>query len=503
VVCARNEEATIDQCLTSLERLRYPRYDVVCVDDGSRDRTAEIAGRHAVELVSDGHGGLCRARNMGLAHATGDVVAYIDADAYADPDWLTYLAVALDHPDAGAAGGPNWAPVGDPLLARCIGLAPGNPVHVLVDDERADHVPGCNMAFRRQRLLEVGGFDPVFRTAGDDVDVCWRLLGRGHDVRFHPAALVWHHPRRRIRDFWRQQVGYGAAEALVARIHPDRFNLLGAPRWRGTVYGPVAKWTRRGVVDAGPTGDSGFQRLYRSPRAVGILPALWAVPALALLAVVDPSLVVVPVLAAFALVAGCVLLGVRAAVHGRLPAPRRCGLVIGLLHLVQPLARQYGRLRSRRLSFPPPDEPVQSEPAVAVGPRLLRVDGTHDRAALLGELRDRVRRHRIRAERPSSDSATRLATPGWEDVDLACNSPFLWQVRLTSYLLGDVCWLRLRRRLRSPRAVAALITGGVALGAWSLALLAEALVLGAALVWLEGKWFERRVRRALTEAAHA
>ena len=70
--------------------------------------------------------------------------------------------------------------------------APGGPVHVLIADERAEHLPGCNMAFRREVLEQLGGFDPVYMAAGDDVDLCWRVLDRGWDIGFHPAALVWH-----------------------------------------------------------------------------------------------------------------------------------------------------------------------------------------------------------------------------------------------------------------------------------------------------------------------
>ena len=57
--------------------------------------------------------------------------------------------------------------------------APGGPTHVLLDDRIAEHVPGCNMAFRRDALLAIGGFNPVYLRAGDDVDVCWRLQAKG------------------------------------------------------------------------------------------------------------------------------------------------------------------------------------------------------------------------------------------------------------------------------------------------------------------------------------
>ena len=73
--------------------------------------------------------------------------------------------------------------------------APGGPVHVLLSDEVAEHIPGCNMAYRLDRLRAIGGFDPRFRIAGDDVDICWRLQERGWTLGFSPAAVVWHHRR--------------------------------------------------------------------------------------------------------------------------------------------------------------------------------------------------------------------------------------------------------------------------------------------------------------------
>jgi GT2 family glycosyltransferase len=224
VVCAYQAEATIEECLRSLAKLEYPAYEVLVVDDGSTDATAEIARRFPVRLLSRARRGLSGARNVGLEHSKGKIVAYIDADAQADPDWLTYLALALGVPATAGAGGPNPVPPDDPPVAQCVARAPGGPIHVLLDDERAEHVPGCNMAFWREHLVEIGGFDPIYRAAGDDVDACWKLLDRGYDIRFHPSALVWHRRRDSVGAFWHQQLGYGKAEALVERNHPDKFN---------------------------------------------------------------------------------------------------------------------------------------------------------------------------------------------------------------------------------------------------------------------------------------
>ena len=96
---------------------------------------------------------------------------------------------------------------------------------MLLSDREAEHIPGCNMAFRREALEEIGGFDPQFRAAGDDVDVCWRLRRtRAGRIGFSPAAVVWHHRRDSVRAYWRQQRGYGAAEALLERKWPEKYN---------------------------------------------------------------------------------------------------------------------------------------------------------------------------------------------------------------------------------------------------------------------------------------
>jgi GT2 family glycosyltransferase len=102
--------------------------------------------------------------------ARGEVIAYTDDDCFADPDWLTLLVSQLQRSGAAAVGGPNLTPE-DGWLPACVAAAPGQPAHVLESDQVAEHIPGCNMAFRREALEAINGFDPQYRKAGDDVDV--------------------------------------------------------------------------------------------------------------------------------------------------------------------------------------------------------------------------------------------------------------------------------------------------------------------------------------------
>ncbi|HWW83355.1 MAG TPA: glycosyltransferase, partial [Vicinamibacterales bacterium] len=266
VICAYNAADTLEDCLTSLERLTYPDYEVIVVNDGSKDRTSEIAHSHARFRVIDiPNGGLSAARNVGLAKATGEIVAYTDADTRVDRDWLTFLVQPMINSDVVGSGGPNVVPSDDPPVAQCIARAPGGPTHVLLDDRIAEHIPGCNMAFRRDALLEIGGFNPIYLRAGDDVDVCWRLQARNWKLGFAPAALVWHHHRASIGAYWRQQVGYGEGETWLMAHHPEKF-LDGHLLWRGRIYSPLpfvrSLWGTR--INAGVWGTAAFPSIYRT-----------------------------------------------------------------------------------------------------------------------------------------------------------------------------------------------------------------------------------------------
>jgi len=357
VVCTYNGSATLRECLEGLARLDYPDFEVIVVDNGSTDNSAEIASAFPFRLIRTEQTGLSAARNEGLAAAEGDVVAYIDDDAYPDPLWLHYLAEVFRDPDCAAAGGPNLPPPEDGWLADCIADSPGGPAHVLLTDRDAEHLPGCNLAIRAERLREIGGFDKIFRTAGDDVDVCWRLRDRGWRLGFHAAAFVWHHRRGTIRTYWRQQAGYGRAEALLEAKWPERYNDAGHTSWAGRVYGPP-HGVGRARVYHGVWGSAPFQSIYQPAahplRYLPVMPEwMLATTGLGLLGALGaswpPLLIFAPVavLAAAASVARALRDSVAAPRARREPSRRRRAqrvAVTTLLHLLQPLARMRGRL---------------------------------------------------------------------------------------------------------------------------------------------------------------
>jgi O-antigen biosynthesis protein len=269
VVCAYNAESTMEGCLASFAKVDYPDFEVIVVDDGSTDQTGAIADRHAaaspfIHVIHQPNLGLSAARNVGMNAARGEIVAYTDSDCYVDPHWLTYMAWAFADERFVAVGGPNLAPVEDNRTAACVAVSPGAPTHVLLTDEIAEHIPGCNMAYRKEYLAGIGGFDATYRAAGDDVDVCWRLQNDGHLIGFYAAMTVWHHRRNTVSAYLKQQKGYGRAEALLLPKHKDRFNMLGNSRWAGRIYGDIsgALLAARPIVYHGAFGLGLFQTLY-------------------------------------------------------------------------------------------------------------------------------------------------------------------------------------------------------------------------------------------------
>ena len=359
VVCTHNGARRLPECLAAITALRYPSYETIVVDDGSTDATAEIAATYDVRLIRTEQRGLSAARNVGLAAARGEIVAYIDDDAYPDVDWLRFLAAAFRSSGHAAIGGPNVPPRARDAVVTCLASAPGGPVPVLVSDAEAEHLPGCNLAFRRSALLAIGAFDPQFRTAGDDVDVCWRLLEAGESLGFHAGAAVWHHRRDSVRGYLRQQWGYGHAEALLERKWPEKYTRRGHLSWRGRLYDSASpRAFRPQRIYHGTWGTGAFQPAEDDGRSVvadAVAAPDWYLLIAALAAVTALgglwgflAWAAVPLgfaaAASFGLAAAAAARTDLGADAGRRGQRVRLRALLAALHLLQPAARLAGRL---------------------------------------------------------------------------------------------------------------------------------------------------------------
>ena len=452
VVCSYNGAATLDECLASLVKLDYPDYEVILVDDGSTDHTRSIVKKYpTVKCIHQTNHGLSVARNVGAHAATGKVVVYTDSDCVADPHWLRYLMITMVDQNLDAVGGPNVPPPSDSWTAQCVAYSPGGPSHVMKDDHQAEHIPGCNMAFLRDKLLATGGFDAQYRVAGDDVDFCWRFMDKGFTVGYSPAALVWHHRRNTIKAFFKQQAGYGKAEAMLHVKHPHRFNLLGAAKWNGVIYGEgaVGLPSPAPAVCHGPFGMGLFQIIYRKNdySLWGYMTLMeWHILALFFLAMawMTPWLAIVPALMWFGTLASAIRSVRSVALPTNMSLFMR--LVIFGLHLSQPVVRakhRYAwRFKSRKLPHIPTDNRLSKSHIKVINPR------RHD---LYWESKDNRGREELLAALQTETARAAVETNyqnEWSTWDAAIRGD-LWNDILIHTATEELGWPRRFTRARS------------------------------------------------------
>jgi GT2 family glycosyltransferase len=217
IVPVYNGAKSIGACLSSLLAQTYPSalIDIIVVENGSTDGSAAVAVEYPVRVLYCDERGPAAARNVGIAHARAEIVAFTDADCVAAPDWLAQLVQAFADPEVGGvagtvqgtrAGAEDWN-----LVQRFADQHATLRNFVSGRHEYLPHIYTANAAYRRTVLEAVNGFRREMLT-GEDVDLSWRVQLAGYGVTFAPRALIYHEHRTTLTDLTRQfrQYGFGA-----------------------------------------------------------------------------------------------------------------------------------------------------------------------------------------------------------------------------------------------------------------------------------------------------
>jgi glycosyltransferase involved in cell wall biosynthesis len=249
IVCTRDRALSLERCLQSLQKLDYPAFEVVVIDNCSRDpNVARVVAESGFRYVREDRPGLDWARNRGFAEAQYDIVAYIDDDALAAPTWLQGVAQGFADAEIMAVTG-LVLPAEIETAAQSDfetygGMNKGFAAYTIRREQLGDQRlfwssgwgVGANMAFRRSLFEKIGGFDVALDVGtptcgGGDIEFFYRTVARGYALRYEPAARIRHVHRRDGASFRRLVYNNGrsfpAFLLTIARNEPhQRLNVL-------------------------------------------------------------------------------------------------------------------------------------------------------------------------------------------------------------------------------------------------------------------------------------
>ncbi len=245
-----NSETTIVKVIKALQTQTFSEpYEIILVDS-SVDKTPELVRAHFPDITYihlDKKTDPGTARNLGLKKSSGEIILFIDSDCIAQQDWIERMVKRHRESDYAAVGGgvlngndPKSDVAWAGYMAEFREFIPQRPA------AEVDHIPTCNISYKRRYLEELGGFNPLYYPQ-EDLEFNFRLRRAGGKILFTPDACVRHHHRTTLPDFFRHQKNVGRITAMMLRILP----LEGASIARSKILVllaivpmPLLKWWR-------------------------------------------------------------------------------------------------------------------------------------------------------------------------------------------------------------------------------------------------------------------
>ncbi|HVP22030.1 MAG TPA: glycosyltransferase [Anaerolineaceae bacterium] len=222
IIPAYNAEKTLPDCLEALKNQSLIPQEIIVVDDGSTDRTAQVAKGFNVIVISQPNQGPAAARNAGIAQSCGDILLFTDSDCIPDAFWVERMVVAFTNPVVDGVKGVYRTHQSE-VAARLVQMEFEDRYRLLSRSGWIDFVDGHAAAFRREAVLQIGGFDPAFPEANnEDVDFSYRLAAAGKRMVFRPDAIVYHRHPDSFWKYFKVKIKRGYWRMIVYKQHPGK-----------------------------------------------------------------------------------------------------------------------------------------------------------------------------------------------------------------------------------------------------------------------------------------
>ena len=225
VIACPNGSWMLDECIAALSKQTYGDFEVIVLPDSDMTLDADCQ----VKVIATGKVRPAEKRNIGIKAASGDIVAFIDDDAYPEAHWLEYAVKYFSEESIGAVGGPGVTPINDGYLARIGGrvyrnrLVSGNYRYRYVAGgvrRDVDDYPSCNLFVRRDLLEKIGGYRTDF-WPGEDTLLCKDIVDSGSRIVYDPWVVVCHHRRALFAPHLRQLGRYAFHRGYFVKRYPS------------------------------------------------------------------------------------------------------------------------------------------------------------------------------------------------------------------------------------------------------------------------------------------
>lgn len=219
-----NGASRIGNCLKALlPQIADRKAEILVIDDGSTDNTAEVAGRYpGVRVISQSNAGPAAARNHGAREAHGEILLFTDDDCVPMPNWLDAMLAPFGDPEVVGAKG-VYRTHQKSLAARFVQIEYEDRYRLMTGLPSIDFIDTYSAAFLRDRFLEMNGYDTSFPVAcAEDIELSYRMSARGWKMVFVPAAIVYHTHPDTFEKYFKKKYKFAFWRVLAVRKNPGK-----------------------------------------------------------------------------------------------------------------------------------------------------------------------------------------------------------------------------------------------------------------------------------------
>ena len=212
----------------------YKKFEIIILPNDFPKKIPETLKNKKIKIIPSGAGGPAMKRDLGAEKSKGDILAFIDDDAYPSRDWLEKAEKEFNNDSVSAIGGPNLTPeksnffqkVSGDVLASYLVSAGESGRYKIGKRKEIDDFPSCNLLIRKKVFKKVGGFDTGF-WPGEDTKLCLDIKEQGGKIIYSPEVIVYHHRRKTFKEYLKQIFSYAKHRGYFAKKYPGNSAKLG------------------------------------------------------------------------------------------------------------------------------------------------------------------------------------------------------------------------------------------------------------------------------------